>query len=81
MVDAGFTDLVRPAKYGSFHRISIAGRDERDGLTDVVVAGPMCESGDIFTRDGHELLARGACQRRASAICSCCMTRARTDTR
>ncbi len=56
MVDAGFTDLLRPAMYGSFHRITIAGRHERDGMTDVVVAGPLCESGDIFTRDGHELL-------------------------
>jgi diaminopimelate decarboxylase len=56
MVDAGFTDLVRPAMYGSFHRISIAGRHERDGMTDVVVAGPLCETGDVFTRDGQELL-------------------------
>ncbi|HXI82601.1 MAG TPA: diaminopimelate decarboxylase [Verrucomicrobiae bacterium] len=56
MVDAGFTDLVRPAMYGSFHRITIAGRHERDGMADVVVAGPLCESGDVFTRDGQELL-------------------------
>ena len=25
-------------------------------MADVVVAGPLCESGDIFTRDGQELL-------------------------
>ena len=56
MVDAGFTDLVRPAMYGSFHRISIAGKHGREGMADVVVAGPLCETGDIFTRDGHELL-------------------------
>jgi diaminopimelate decarboxylase len=56
MVDAGFTDLVRPAMYGSFHRITIAGRHERDGMADVVVAGPLCETGDVFTRDGQELL-------------------------
>jgi diaminopimelate decarboxylase len=57
MVDAGFNDLVRPAKYGSFHRISVAGRDGRDGLADVVVAGPLCEPGDVFTRGEEGLLA------------------------
>jgi diaminopimelate decarboxylase len=56
MVDAGFTDLVRPAMYGSFHRISLAGRDERAETSDVVVAGPLCEPGDVFTRDGEGLL-------------------------
>jgi diaminopimelate decarboxylase len=56
MVDAGFTDLVRPALYGSFHRISVAGRDERDGTSDVVVAGPLCEPGDVFARDEEGLL-------------------------
>jgi diaminopimelate decarboxylase len=57
MVDAGFNDLGRPAKYGSFHRISVAGRDGRDGRADVVVAGPLCEPGDVFTRDEEGLLA------------------------
>jgi len=60
MVDAGFVDLVRPAMYGSFHRIEIVGRDHEDPNTPrepIVVAGPLCESGDIFTRDDRELLA------------------------
>ena len=56
MVDAGFTDLMRPWMYGAFHRISIVGRDEREGAADVVVAGPLCESGDVFTRDAEGLL-------------------------
>ncbi len=56
MVDAGFIDLVRPWMYGSFHRISVAGRDERGGTSDVVVAGPLCEPGDVFTRDENGLL-------------------------
>lgn len=56
MVDAGFTDLVRPAMYGSYHRISIPAR-EGQPVVPVNVAGPLCESGDVFTRDDHELLA------------------------
>ncbi len=56
MVDAGFVDLIRPALYGSYHEIEVAGRDGTAERADVVVAGPLCESGDIFTRDDRELL-------------------------
>ncbi len=59
MVDAGFVDLVRPAMYGSYHHIEIVGRDDEDPNVPrepIVVAGPLCESGDVFTRDDHELL-------------------------
>lgn len=56
MVDAGFTDLVRPAMYGSFHRISVWQAPDEAPLEPAVVAGPLCESGDVFTRDGAELL-------------------------
>jgi diaminopimelate decarboxylase len=60
MVDAGFVDLIRPAMYGSYHAIDIVGRDDEDPNVPrepIVVAGPLCESGDIFTRDDRELLA------------------------
>lgn len=60
MVDAGFVDLVRPAMYGSYHAIDIVGKDDEDPNVPrepIVVAGPLCESGDIFTRDDHEFLA------------------------
>ncbi|MBN2573503.1 MAG: diaminopimelate decarboxylase [Deltaproteobacteria bacterium] len=56
MVDAGFCDLVRPAMYGSYHHISIVGQGSRRAPEPLVVAGPLCESGDVFTRDAHELL-------------------------
>jgi diaminopimelate decarboxylase len=56
MIDAGFVDLVRPAMYGSYHRISIPAR-EGQSAEPFVVAGPLCESGDVFTRDADELLA------------------------
>jgi diaminopimelate decarboxylase len=57
MVDAGFVDLVRPAMYGSYHRITVLPHDgaQRPEVP-IVVAGPLCESGDVFTRDDQELL-------------------------
>jgi diaminopimelate decarboxylase len=55
MVDAGFCDLVRPAMYGSFHRISVVS-DEPGPVAPFAVAGPLCESGDVFTRDAAELI-------------------------
>jgi len=57
MVDAGFCDLIRPAMYGSYHRIEIVGRGAAGPLQECVVAGPLCESGDVFTREEVELLA------------------------
>jgi len=54
LVDAGFNDLARPAMYGSYHRISVVKRDGRSAsgpLEPSVVAGPLCESGDVFTQD------------------------------
>jgi diaminopimelate decarboxylase len=65
MVDAGFVDLVRPAMYGSYHHITVhpaAGEQHADRrpadtpAVPLVVAGPLCESGDVFTRDAAELL-------------------------
>jgi diaminopimelate decarboxylase len=53
MVDAGFDTLVRPAMYGSYHDISIVAADGRslEQTQEVVVAGPLCESGDVFTQE------------------------------
>jgi diaminopimelate decarboxylase len=56
MVDAGFCDLVRPAMYGSYHHITVHGARPGAETVPVVVAGPLCESGDVFTRDAAELL-------------------------
>jgi len=53
LVDAGFSDLMRPAMYGSYHHISLLPAQPRDlgtQLHDTVVAGPLCESGDVFTQ-------------------------------
>jgi len=54
LCDAGFNDLMRPAMYGSYHHISLLPADGRElaeqPLTDSVIAGPLCESGDVFTQ-------------------------------
>ncbi len=55
MVDAGFVDLVRPAMYGSYHQIEVLGKEKsNDEPEQIVVAGPLCESGDVFTRGGAD---------------------------
>ncbi|MEI8210549.1 MAG: diaminopimelate decarboxylase [Planctomycetota bacterium] len=53
LLDAGFNDLARPILYGAYHPISIAHRNgpPPSELIDVVVGGPLCESGDIFTQE------------------------------
>jgi len=54
LVDAGFNDLMRPAMYGSYHAISVVRRDGTfaGGTTQpTLVAGPLCESGDVFTQE------------------------------
>jgi diaminopimelate decarboxylase len=56
MVDAGFNDLVRPAMYGSFHQLSVWQAPADAPCEPVVVAGPLCESGDVFTRDSEGFL-------------------------
>lgn len=53
LVDAGFNDLMRPAMYGSHHRISVLtadGSPRTGSARPTVVAGPLCESGDVFTQ-------------------------------
>ena len=54
LVDAGFNDLMRPAMYGSYHHISALAGDERQidpqQTIESVIAGPLCESGDVFTQ-------------------------------
>lgn len=54
-VDAGFHTLLRPAMYGAFHRITAIGGTVASAKPRVV-AGPLCESGDVLTqREGGEI--------------------------
>jgi diaminopimelate decarboxylase len=54
LIDAGFNDLMRPSMYGSYHHISALAGDGRELAAlqprETVVAGPLCESGDVFTQ-------------------------------
>jgi diaminopimelate decarboxylase len=69
-VDSGFNHLARPSKYGAYHHIVNASRGSDASLRasfdatqlddDVIVAGNICESGDVFTRrpDGTPVTRR-----------------------
>ena len=66
IVDAGFTDLIRPALYQAYHKIETITSDLPMVAYDVV--GPICESTDVFakqtdlntTRRGDLLAIRSA---------------------
>lgn len=49
ILDAGFTELIRPAMYDAYHRIENISSNEEVELYDVV--GPICESSDVFGKD------------------------------
>lgn len=48
IVDAGMTDLIRPALYQALHKIQNISSDEPKQTYDVV--GPICESSDVFAK-------------------------------
>ncbi len=52
LLDAGFNNLARPILYGAYHPMSICrAHNQVDAVQPVVVGGPLCESGDIFTQE------------------------------
>ena len=60
LLDAGFNNLARPILYGAYHPMSIcaaSGAANRP-LQEVVVGGPLCESGDIFTQEEGGFVSR-----------------------
>lgn len=48
IVDAGFTDLIRPALYQAYHKIENITSEEPCEAYDIV--GPICESTDVFAK-------------------------------
>jgi diaminopimelate decarboxylase len=66
ILDAGFTELIRPALYGAYHKIENLSSEEPEEIYDVV--GPICESSDCFgkqmnlnkTRRGDLIAIRSA---------------------
>lgn len=67
-VDTGFNHLVRPSKYSAYHHILNASHGSNASLREsfdpsvtreqLVVAGNLCESGDVFTREDGEPVRR-----------------------
>jgi diaminopimelate decarboxylase len=56
IVDAGFTDLIRPALYQAYHKIENISSDGPFETYDVV--GPICESSDVFGKSVDMNLTR-----------------------
>jgi len=50
VLDAGMAELIRPALYGSYHRI-VPVRPRPGPETPWDVVGPICESSDVFARE------------------------------
>jgi diaminopimelate decarboxylase len=50
IVDAGMTDLIRPALYGAWHQVD-AVRPRPTPPVAVDIVGPVCESSDVFGVD------------------------------
>ena len=50
VIDAGMTELLRPALYGAYHRIEPV-RPRAGGAEQYEIVGPVCESSDVVGRD------------------------------
>ena len=48
IIDAGMTDLIRPALYQAYHKIENISSEAPLATYDVV--GPICESSDVFAK-------------------------------
>lgn len=51
IVDAGFTDLVRPAMYDAHHYTENISAPKTNEIEKYDVVGPICESSDVFSKD------------------------------
>ncbi len=57
LTNVGFCHLLRPMAYGSYHPIWFDG-ESLGPEKDLIVAGPVCESGDVLTQKDEEPVAR-----------------------
>jgi diaminopimelate decarboxylase len=48
ILDAGMTELIRPALYNSYHQVDNMNSNQEAGFYDIV--GPACESSDSFAQ-------------------------------
>ncbi|MDE6636768.1 MAG: diaminopimelate decarboxylase [Muribaculaceae bacterium] len=51
IIDAGMSDLIRPALYGAHHKIENISAECKDADKIYDVVGPICESSDVFGKD------------------------------
>ena len=52
ILDAGFTDLIRPAMYQAYHKVENLSAPADAACTETYdVVGPICESSDVFVKD------------------------------
>lgn len=51
IVDAGMTDLLRPALYGAYHHIENLTAEAPEDFVTYDVVGPICESSDVFIKN------------------------------
>lgn len=59
VLDAGFNNLARPILYGAYHPMSVVPCDgQARAQREVIVGGPLCESGDIFTQEEGGFVAK-----------------------
>ena len=72
VVDAGMTDLIRPALYGAWHGIEPVGPPRRRAAFSADIVGPVCETSDTLGRRPRAAAAS------RSATCWPSATRART---
>ncbi|MGH9456357.1 MAG: diaminopimelate decarboxylase [Thermoanaerobaculia bacterium] len=82
--DTGFNHLARPSRYGSYHHILNATRGDdrwlREKMTispydpgaGAIVAGNICESGDVFTREEEGLRPRQIAETQVGDLLAFC---------
>lgn len=51
IVDAGMSDLIRPALYGAHHKIENISANPGSPMKTYDIVGPICESSDVFGKD------------------------------
>ncbi|UXP32891.1 diaminopimelate decarboxylase [Reichenbachiella agarivorans] len=59
IIDAGMTELIRPALYDSHHEMENITADAAMGMDTYSVVGPICESSDVFGQLEMPITKRG----------------------
>jgi len=57
-LDACMSNLMRPGMYGSYHHISIVGKENEEIKEKVNIVGTLCENNDWFAKDRELPIAK-----------------------